>query len=278
MSGPRFFLGAHQPAWLRDGKAPLFVSDRQLRGYRTLPRAAGPWALDSGAFTVLARGEEFDPPKVYAARARRYRDEVGRLLWLAQQDRMCEPFMLAKTGLTVAEHQRLTVANFAELRDVAPDLPIVPVIQGWTVTDYLRCADLFAAPLSKGGADLDLTAVPVAGLGSVCRRQSTRQAEHIITALNDAGIRRLHGFGIKTLGLQRFGWRLASADSMAWSYAARRTARPLPGCVGHINCANCRRYAYRWHADVTARAERATRNPRQMRLFGWSAHPHNDAA
>jgi hypothetical protein len=27
---------------------PLFVCDRRLRGYKTLPRAAAPWALDSG--------------------------------------------------------------------------------------------------------------------------------------------------------------------------------------------------------------------------------------
>jgi hypothetical protein len=267
---PRFFLGAHQPAWLRDGQAPLFVSDRQLRDRRTFPRAAGPWSLDSGAFSILALGEQFDPPKVYAARARRYRDEIGNLLWIAQQDRMCEPFMLAKTGLSVAEHHRLTVANYAEMCQVATDLDVIPVVQGWTVADYLRCLDLFAAPLSKGGADVDLTTLPLVGLGSVCRRQSTTQAEDIIVALQEAGVTRLHGFGVKILGLRRFGWRLASSDSMAWSYAARRAGSPLSGCAGHINCANCRRYAYSWYVTVAAIANDTTPRPSQLPLFGLS--------
>ncbi len=34
----------------------------------------------------------------------RYRDEIGCLLWAAPQDWMCEPWITAKTGLTVAEH------------------------------------------------------------------------------------------------------------------------------------------------------------------------------
>lgn len=50
---------------------------------------------------------------------------------------LCEPWMVAKTGLTVAEHQRRTVDNLVQLRGLAPDLPIVPVVQGWTVADYL---------------------------------------------------------------------------------------------------------------------------------------------
>jgi hypothetical protein len=265
---PRFFLGAHQPGWLRDDRAaPLFVSDRQLRGYRRLPRAGTVWALDSGAFTTLARGEVFDPPATYASRVRRYRDEIGHLAWAAPQDWMCEPFILAATGLSVAEHQRRTVANYVALRDAAPDLPIIPVVQGWTPADYLRCVDLYAAPTSRGGADLDLSTVDLAGLGSVCRRQGTGTAEHIITALHGHGVTRLHGFGIKVLGLRRFGHLLTSADSMAWSYAARRAAAPLRDCAGHINCANCRRYAYAWHATTAAAFTAAHTAPRQAHLF-----------
>jgi hypothetical protein len=56
----------------------------------------------------------------------------------------------------------------------------------------------------------------------------------------------------KTGGLHLYGHRLASADSMAWSYAARREP-PLPGCTGHKNCANCLRYAGRWRDNVLSR-------------------------
>ena len=63
----------------------------------------------------------------------------------------------------------------------------------------------------------------------------------------------MHGFGIKTTGLHLYGHLLASADSMAWSYAARR-APALPGCTGHRNCANCLTYATRWRDRILAAA------------------------
>jgi hypothetical protein len=37
---------------------------------------------------------------------------------------------------------------------------------------------------------------------------------------------------------------MLSADSLAWSFEARRAA-PLAGCR-HANCANCLRYAAAW--------------------------------
>jgi hypothetical protein len=44
----RFWLGTHKPGWLARTEVPLFVSHRTLGGRRELPRARGPWALDSG--------------------------------------------------------------------------------------------------------------------------------------------------------------------------------------------------------------------------------------
>ena len=44
------------------------------------------------------------------------------LEWAAPMDWMCEPAMLARTGLTVEDHQRRTVANFLELRERGPEL------------------------------------------------------------------------------------------------------------------------------------------------------------
>lgn len=61
---------------------------------------------------------------------------------------------------------------------------------------------------------------------------------------------RLHGFGIKKQGLELCADYLTSADSMAWSFDARRTY-PLPGCT-HKSCQNCLRYALRWRADLLA--------------------------
>ena len=172
---------------------------------------------------------------------------------------MCEPFITAKAGLTVTAHQHRTVNNLIRLRDLAPDLPIIPVLQGWTIPDYLHCIRLYAR------AGIDLASEPLVGLGSVCRRQATTETAVLIATLHTYGIRRLHGFGFKTSGLARCGHLLVSADSMAWSYAARRQ-RPLPGCwTRHKNCANCPRYAYQWHTRICAAL--ANRPPAPATLF-----------
>lgn len=247
---PSFLLGTHQPSWLGRVRVPLFVSDRRLRRYRNLPTASATWALDSGGFTELSTFGTWDngpTPTQYAARVRRYRDEIGHLAWAAPQDWMCEPFITAKTGLTVAEHQARTVGNLLDLRAAAPDLPWAPVLQGYTVGQYLACVERYTA------AGIDLTAEPLVGLGSVCRRQATNQAHEIVSHLRAAGIAGLHGFGVKTTGLLRYGHLLASADSLAWSFDARRKPA-LPGCQSrHINCANCPTYALDWRTHLLAR-------------------------
>lgn len=101
------------------------------------------------------------------------------------------------------------------------------------------------------------------GLGSVCRRQGTNEAEGFIRELAGAGLR-LHGFGFKMLGLLRVGDALASSDSLAWSFHARKRP-PLPGCV-HRSCANCRRYALRWRDDLQGRLDALAVAKRQLRL------------
>jgi hypothetical protein len=182
----------------------------------------------------------------YAEAADCYAARIGRLDFAAPMDWTCEPPMIARTGLSVAEHQYRTVASYLELRALAPHLPFIPVLQGWTLADYLACTDLYTT------AGVDLAVLPRVGLGSVCRRQCTGQIAVIVAALAARGLR-LHGFGIKTSGLGRYGHLLASADSMAWSYAARR-APALPGCTGHRNCANCLAYATSWRTRLLAAA------------------------
>lgn len=242
-----FWLGTHEVTWLRLTDVPLFISRRRLATRRTLPRALGPWALDSGGFTELAmHGGWQTTPQQYVAEVRRFRDEIGNLAWAAPQDWMCEPDMVRKTGLSVAEHQRRTIANYLELRALAPDLPFIPVVQGWGVCQHECHVDQYAA------AGVDLAALPLVGVGSVCRRQASLHALLIFSGLHRMGIR-AHGFGLKTQGLRQhrdciFDTALVSADSMAWSYAARRD-NPLPGHT-HLNCANCLEYALMWREQL----------------------------
>jgi hypothetical protein len=241
---PEFFLGTHRPHWLGLLRVPIFVSRRPLARYRKLPRATADWALDSGGFTELSmHGRWLTSPEMYAAEARRYRDEVGSLRWAAPQDWMCEPTVLQRTGLSVREHQRRTIDNYLELRRIAPDVPWIPVVQGWAEADYLRHVDAY----ERAGVDLRL--LDTVGVGTVCRRQATAAAVAMVGKLAALGLR-LHGFGIKMQGLRQMSGDLVSADSMAWSYSARRNPR-IPGHA-HKNCANCVTYALAWRRRLLA--------------------------
>jgi hypothetical protein len=239
----KFFLGTHHPHWLERTDVPLFVSRRWLANRKKLPIAQGPWVLDSGGFTELSLyGEWRTHPMQYVTEVQRFSQEVGRLEWVAPQDWMCEPFMLAKTGKSIEAHQYLTVASYRELQEHG--LPVIPVLQGWDLDDYLRCAQIYE------DCGVSLVDESVVGLGSVCRRQNMATTGAIIRRLAGEGFS-LHGFGVKLTGLESYGDCLVSADSMAWSYRARHDY-PLKGCT-HKSCANCLRYALRWRTQVLAR-------------------------
>ncbi len=248
-----FYLGTHHPHWLGFVDVPLFVSRRQLRRYKTLPRRINntTWALDSGGFTELSmHGKWITSASDYARDVLRYRDEIGGLAWAAPQDWMCEPIMLAKTGLTIEEHQRRTVASVIELR--ALGAPVIPVLQGWGILSYVECWDLYAE------AGIDLLKEPIVGLGSVCRRQNMVIASTLVGILADGGLK-LHGFGFKATGLKACGTKLASSDSLAWSYHARREP-PRWECRGkHKNCANCPAFALEWREELLESIERGER-------------------
>jgi hypothetical protein len=264
-----FYLGTHQPHWLWTPAAAfsLFVSRRTLSRCKTVRPATCAWALDSGGFTELSTyGEWLTSPAEYVRDVARWDREIGRLEWAAPQDHMCEPWILAKTGLTVGEHQARTVENFLLLGEIWPgesdaECPFMPVLQGWTLADYERCADRYAA------AGVVLEDYPVVGLGSVCRRQDSEQIGAIVSAFTPQYA--VHGFGVKTGGLLRYGYRLTSADSLAWSYAGRREP-PMAGHP-HKNCANCLQFAARWRERVLAAVAAADGRGHQEPLFGLEA-------
>ncbi|MFD3535338.1 hypothetical protein [Streptomyces sp. NPDC058664] len=246
-----FLLGA-PPAFMKYTDVPLFISNRPLSKLKKLYRAQGPVSVDSGGFSELDDHGNWDhgpTPRQYAGQVRRYVDEVG-INWAAPQDWMCEPWIVAKTGLSVIEHQRRTVGNYLDLKGIDPAAPIIPVLQGWEIADYEHCITLYDQ------AGIDLRSLPLVGIGSVCRRQGTIEAARLIERIAAHGIR-LHGFGFKIDGLRRVGHLLPSSDSMAWSAAGRREEQGcdfrFPRHPGpHKNEANCLRYALAWRDRVLA--------------------------
>lgn len=215
----RFFVGMHQPSSARH-VGPAFISINRLRD-RKSNFEVGDWILDSGAFTTIAKhGGYPDLPEVYAAQIKRWSTN-GNLLAAVAQDYMCEPHMLKRTGLTVQDHQRLTIERYDALRAAdTGGIYIMPVLQGYSPAEYLDHLHMYGDRLPHGAW---------VGVGSVCKRNGDPMA--IVTVLSAIKHARpdllLHGFGLKTTALMRGAVRalLHTADSMSWSFAARKQGR-----------------------------------------------------
>jgi hypothetical protein len=214
----KFYIGLHHPS---DAKH----FDRSMVSINTLRKRksdfhVNEWLMDSGAFTEVARhGGYREGVGEYGTQIRRWR-QCGQLAAAVAQDWMCEPFVLKATGKTVDEHLRLTVERYDALIQEDVGAYVMPVLQGYHPEDYLRCLDLYGHRLIYG---------QWVGVGSVCKRNgSPRSVEAVLMTIK--GQRpdlRLHGFGLKITALAsavNFD-SLHSADSMAWSFAARKAGR-----------------------------------------------------
>jgi len=178
----------------------------------------------------------------------------GCLSWYAQPDFCCEPEIASdqetrtwrvRATATLLEANLRTVAEWQHAyyegcrsdgrsieaaERVARDLlsPPVPVLQGWTADDYRESCDLLAEVWERWEG---LYGLALVGVGSVCRRGLTdpiHGIEAILRAIEDrlpSGAR-LHLFGVKGAALRALTGhpRVASVDSMAYDFAARREA------------------------------------------------------
>jgi hypothetical protein len=218
----RFFVGLHQPS---DAKHFMraCISVKRL-ATRRKPLECPEVLLDSGAFTeILQYGRYRQSVNEHASHLRRlHADGVASIAAVVAQDYMCEPVILAKTGMTIKDHQRLTIDRYDELQAalLGTHLTIMPVLQGFEPDTYILHLRSYSDRLRPS---------MWVGVGSVCKRN--RSPVDIINVLGAIKAERpdlrLHGFGIKLTSLAdpRIREHLYSADSMAWSYAARRQGR-----------------------------------------------------
>jgi hypothetical protein len=162
--------------------------------------------MDSGGFTALSGWSRYpwSLPEYLAAAG-----EL-KLHWIAARDWPCEPW--GKIRATVPERIERTVEADGEIVDA--ELPQgsepLPVIQGWTVEDYVSCIDR----LKDAGI-----VRPKMAVGSCCARKSVREVLPIARAIRRElpGVA-LHYFGMKVLALREPGFKeLAdSIDTGAW--------------------------------------------------------------
>jgi hypothetical protein len=180
---------------------------------------ANRWVLDSGAFSRVFGGRGHMPELEYAQRIERWA-ACGTLEAAVSQDYMCEPIVLARTGLSTEEHQARTTRSYLRLRELT-GVYVMPVLQGYEPEEYVRHLRELSPELPEGAWT---------GVGSLCKRQgSPARISAVLTAiLRERPDLKLHGFGVKTTSLRRRDlWeRFHSVDSMAWSAGARRRGQP----------------------------------------------------
>ena len=241
-----FYVGLHQPSDAKHFTRCCIHVERLAT--RRAPLGCDELLLDSQAFMNLRlHGGYPASPGAYAAKVARVAQLVGRLTAVTE-DFMCEPFMLEQTGLDVLTHQRLTVERYDAIRAaLSSSVALMPVLQGYQPSEYVAHIRQYGARLVPGAW---------VGVGSVCKRNSDPDAIAAVL-LAIAGERpdlRLHGFGVKTTALESDLIRslLYSADSLAWSYNARRNGRnandwrEAARFADAIATQRLRQHAYQW--------------------------------
>lgn len=212
-----FYVGLHQPSDARHFERCCIAVSR-LRYRRTVQLRR--WIMDSGAFTEVARhGGYRAGVAAYAEEARRWTG-FGQLEAIVAQDFMCEPFVLRRTGLSTGRKPCRTGMTGTS-GSQSSRASYRSIVRRWcSATEYRRHVAAYGDRLADGAW---------VGVGSVCRRNSS--PADIVAVLGAIKAERpdlrLHGFGVKitALGDPSVRAMLASADSMAWSYHARRNGR-----------------------------------------------------
>jgi len=211
-------VGLHQPSDAKHFER-CFISVNRICD-RKGPFEVRDWIMDCAGFTTIEKhGGYPKPTSDFAREVNRWRGN-GNLVAAVSRDYMCEAPMLARTGMTVEQHQRLTIREYDDLITEKTDTYILPVLQGYEPLDYARHVQMYGERFPIGAW---------VGVGSVCKRNADIGA--ILAVLSSVKTLRpdlrLHGFGLKSTALANGTIRhlLHSADSMAWSYAARKQRR-----------------------------------------------------
>lgn len=225
----KFFIGC-DPSQARHFDSCMISVNRLRR--RESGFLANDWLMDSGAFTEIVKfgGYRFSVAE-YSYQIKRF-STCGNLLAAVAQDFMCEPFALKRTGKTVLEHQQMTVERFDELRKLVSDVYIMPVLQGFLVSDYLKHLEMYGSRLAQNDW---------VGVGSVCKRNANPQqiADILIGVKMLRPDLRIHGFGIKLTALSDSTVRkhLFSADSMAWSFRSDKSVTTARNYLARVRAA-----------------------------------------
>jgi len=238
------FQRAHKVNAMISANALVRINNGVLQ-VRKAPIRVGRWMMDSGAFSQVTKyGDFIMSPEEYVRIAVRFQD-CGDLACIVTQDYMCEPDvirMLRNKGkeASVRIHQRKSVERYKQIVIEAErqglKVPVMPVLQGWEVEDYIEHWHRLCAvnrQLGRKGKTVEAfgwnhNQPRWVGIGSTCKRNKNPEVvSQILDTLpwefiNSHDVR-IHLFGYKTTGLKsdKIKDRIYSADSFAYDFTNR---------------------------------------------------------
>jgi len=169
------------------------------------------YVLDSGGYSAMNEyGGDFPWSVAEYHQWLQNAHEKQPFDWAAVMDLACEPAFDHK--MTVKERQDQTLENTLTHLEHDPDYPLLPVLQGRTIQDWIEFHDR----LVDHGIDTSYV-----GVGTLCRQSSQKQIAVIEQALRTrTDVESMHGFGVKISSFN-FGAVFESADSQAWSFQTK---------------------------------------------------------
>lgn len=198
--------------------------------------SVGNWIMDSSAFYEICKyGHHRDSVETYSYNISRWAAN-GNMQAAVVQDWVCEPLAIKQSGLNVKAHQKLSRASWdalVSLRGLDSSPPIMPVIQGFRVHEFVEDIAAYGDSIPKGWW---------VGVGSLCKKNAKPdEVVEILRAIH--AVRpdiKMHGFGIKVLALANrdVGELLYSSDSRAWSYPTRFMSTEERKAVNYLDLAH----------------------------------------
>lgn len=201
-------------------------------GLRPFDSYGTPYVIDSGGYSAMDRyGGEF--PWTVAEYHGWLQDAYRRdtFEWAAVMDLACEPAF--DDTLSVQERQDRTLENTLRHADLDPEYPVLPVLQGRTIEQWVEFHDR----LADHGIDTSYV-----GVGTLCRQSSSSKISEIETALRTrTDVEAMHGFGVKISSFTH-GAYFETADSQAWSWPTKYGDEYYTEYRGGVPNMGCREY------------------------------------
>lgn len=241
------------------------------------------FALDSAGFMAMklwqTKGQQSGIAGIYPWSYEQYIEfalSIGATWW-SQPDLCCEP-EIARNQSEVDFRINATATFLEGVMRIVDQWSFdaghrwsspLPIIQGWSVSDYIRSLDLMLKVWGRWHS----TPPALIGVGSVCRRGLNDPDHGLLAIISAIELHlpigsRIHLFGVKGSALSALKMydSVASTDSMAYDFSARVKSRvnSRSNDIAHRSAEMTR-----WMRAAHQRLEPAIGD--QHRLFGTQA-------